>query len=197
MHTIVCRTLIFSYLGHFLPLSLFFIFPLNSPEEQRVVFIVMGVSGSGKTTIGKALARALNIPFHDADSYHSKTNVEKMKRGIPLTDNDRSPWLETLSSNIEKWEKEGGGVLACSALKAVYRKILVSKTQEQVTFIFLQGTRDRISERMRNRKGHFMPETLLDSQFSVLEPPKDAITVSVENTPEKILEEILLKLHYK
>ena len=109
-----------------------------------------------------------------------------MKRGYRLR-TMTSPGLRH-SHQISKNGKRGWRVLACSALKAVYRKILVSKTQEQVTFIFLQGTRDRISERMRNRKGHFMPETLLDSQFSVLEPPKDAITVSVENTRENFEE---------
>ena len=159
-----------------------------------MVYILTGVSGSGKSTIGRELAKVLKIPFYDADLFHPRSNVEKMSRGIPLTDQDRLPWLKQLSEQIRKWEKQGDCVLACSALKKSYREILSQGIPEKVKFIFLQGSIECIRDRIRLRKGHYMPPSLLESQFETLEIPGDAITVSIENSPGLILENIIRKL---
>lgn len=159
----------------------------------NMVLILMGVSGCGKTLTGQMLSNELNLPFYDADDFHPKKNVEKMKSGQPLTDEDRRPWLETLAEKIKDWEKEGGAILACSALKESYRNIL-SSTTETVQFVYLKGSQSLIARRLTNRFGHFMPESLLDSQFNALEEPDDAITVSIENSPGLIVRDILKKL---
>ncbi|TVR16873.1 MAG: gluconokinase [Balneolaceae bacterium] len=160
-----------------------------------MVYIVMGVSGCGKTTIGKMLAEEKNLPFFDADDFHPEENVEKMRNVIPLNDEDRKPWLLNLSQKISEWNRSGGAVLACSALKESYRKLLISKSgQNQVQFIYLQGSKGLISERMKIRTGHYMPAELLDSQFKDLEEPKNALTVSINSDPESISNEILNNL---
>ncbi|MCC5941244.1 MAG: gluconokinase [Balneolaceae bacterium] len=160
-----------------------------------MVYIVMGVSGCGKTTIGKMLAEEKNLPFFDADDFHPEENVEKMRNGIPLNDDDRKPWLLNLSQKISEWNRSGGAVLACSALKESYRKLLISKSgQNQVQFIYLQGSKGLISKRMKIRTGHYMPAELLDSQFKDLEEPKIALTVSINSDPESITNEILNNL---
>lgn len=137
-----------------------------------MVIIVMGVSGSGKTTIGQALAAALHWSFSDADDFHSPANVEKMKNGIPLTDEDRAPWLHTIRAEIERWKRdEPGHVLACSALKGSYREIL-GQSDPEVKFVHLRGGFDLISQRLKRRKSHFFNSALLSSQFDALEGPK-------------------------
>jgi len=159
-----------------------------------MIYIVMGVSGSGKTRIGKKLAQKLSLPFHDADNFHPQFNINKMKSGMPLTDSDRKPWLEKLANNVNKWKEEGGAVLACSALKKSYRQLLKSKEDSAVQFIYLKGTPEFIEKRMRRREGHFMPPGLLNSQFEALEEPQDAIVVSITQKPAKIVNEILKKI---
>ncbi|GAL86492.1 6-phosphogluconate dehydrogenase [Sporocytophaga myxococcoides] len=153
----------------------------------------MGVSGCGKTTIGQLLSSHLNLPFFDGDNFHPEINIKKMSSGIPLTDEDRLPWLTSLSENLTKWELTGGAVLACSALKEYYRQILLS-SQIPVTWVFLDGNMDIIKQRLDSREGHYMPSTLLSSQFGLLERPQYGIHVNISSTPELIVQEILKKL---
>ena len=155
-----------------------------------MVYIVMGVSGCGKTTIGNLLAREKQIPFFDADDFHPPVNIKKMSAGIPLDDSDRLPWLQVLSEKIKEWSEANGAILACSALKKDYRDILQSKT-EDVTIIWLDGSYELIKSRMQDREGHYMPPGLLKSQFDALEPPKNAIRIDIDKKPETIVSEIL------
>ena len=154
--------------------------------------IIMGVSGCGKTLIGKKIAAALGGIFEDADDFHSAANKAKMTASIPLTDEDRWPWMHTLRARIE--EMRGCTtcyVLACSALKQSYRDIL---SGDGTIFIYLKGTREVIASRLDARKGHYMPANLLDSQFSTLEEPQNAITIDVSSTPEQIVAKALQRL---
>lgn len=150
----------------------------------------MGVSGSGKTTIGKLLAESLDIPFYDADDFHPEANVKKMSSGIALNDEDRLPWLLELSKQMALWNTKNGGVLACSALKESYRRILKS-TDTKINWVYLEGSFDLIKTRLEKREHHYMDSSLLKSQFETLEKPKEAITVSIEQTPIEIVETIL------
>jgi 6-phosphogluconate dehydrogenase len=158
------------------------------------VYIVMGVSGSGKTTIGKLLAKELNLPFYDADDFHPSENVEKMKNGIPLQDEDRKGWLAILAENIQKWERGGGAVLACSALKEKYRQQLTSIPEEYLKWIFLSADFELILERLKTRKGHYFKPEMLTSQFETLEEPQYGLRVNVNTSEENILKEIMTKL---
>lgn len=136
------------------------------------IIIVMGVSSSGKSTVGQSIARRLHVSFLDGDGYHPEANVEKMRAGIPLTDEDRWPWLETLAVALHQAaEKKQAAVGACSALKRSYRDFLVEKAGEPILFVYLEGSRDVIAERMARRKHEYMPTSLLDSQFATLEVP--------------------------
>jgi len=151
----------------------------------------MGVSGSGKTTVGKALAYELGWDFFDGDDYHPERNVAKMRSGIPLTDDDRRDWLLTLAQLIsDNLGRSSPGVLACSALKQQYRDLL-SVDPERVKFVYLKGSREMISARMRDRKDHFMQAGMLDSQFNILEEPLGAQTVDINFCPEEIVELIV------
>ena len=156
-----------------------------------MIYIVMGVSGCGKSTVGDLLSKKLSVPFYDADNFHFPENIEKMVKGSPLTDDDRKPWLTLLANKITDWEAEGGAVLACSALKSSYRDILRSTTDGVVQFIYLKGEQSLLAARMKNRAAHFMPEALLQSQLNILEPPNEAITVLLENTLDDIISQIL------
>ena len=158
------------------------------------VYIVMGVSGSGKTTIGKLLAKELNLPFYDADDFHPSENVEKMKNGIPLQDEDRKGWLAILAENIQKWERGGGAVLACSALKEKYRQQLTSIPEEYLKWIFLSADFELILERLKTRKDHYFKPKMLTSQFETLEEPQYGLRVNVNTSEENILKEIMTKL---
>jgi len=155
------------------------------------VVVVMGVSGSGKTTIGKQLARRMGGVFADADSFHPPANIEKMKAGHPLTDEDRWPWLDAMAAQIGQWLAEGRpAVLACSALKRVYRDRLVAG-RPGIAFLYLSGSEAVIATRLANRKGHFMPPSLLRSQFETLEPPGDGervVTVDIRHPPRRIVD---------
>lgn len=158
--------------------------------KNKQVFFVMGVSGSGKTTIGRLLAQKIDIPFFDGDSYHPKANVEKMAAGHPLNDEDREGWLQRLN-RLAKEHSSEGAVIACSALKKKYRRLLRNDMEQGIEFIYLEGSYELISERLQQRKGHFMPPGLLRSQFEALEIPKNAISVSIDATPENIVRSIL------
>ena len=151
----------------------------------------MGVAGAGKTTIGQLLAQRLGWTFHDADDFHPPANVAKMRAGIPLTDEDRVPWLAQLNELAKSANNAGHRIIiGCSALKARYREQLAAGV-EGMRFVYLQGSQDLIARRMAARRGHFMPPGLLDSQFAALEEPTDAIVVSIEQAPEAIVEEIV------
>lgn len=158
-----------------------------------MVIVVMGVTGSGKTTIGEMLAQRLGWGFADADDFHSAVNKEKMHSGIPLTDADRLPWLTTIHDQIAKWlALKENVVLACSALKQSYRQLLWNGPE--VRFVYLKGSYELIAERLRARKGHFADEHILAGQFRDLEEPADAIAVSIDASPEEIVDEICLRL---
>lgn len=159
-----------------------------------MICIVMGVSGSGKTTIGRMLALSLNLPFYDADDFHSPASISKLQKGIALTDLDRKDWLERLSTNIHEWEKEGGAVLACSALKETYRLTLQSIPLAKLRWIFLEGDKSLIQLRLKARSGHFMHPDLLQSQLEELERPAYGIRVNISLTPEELVHQILTEL---
>jgi gluconokinase len=159
-----------------------------------MILVVMGVSGSGKTTVGKLLAEALGAEFVEGDTYHPPANVEKMRRGVPLDDADRRPWLEALSKQIDGWlAAETTVVLACSALKQRYRDVL-AQGRPGVRFVYLKGEEALLRARLERRRGHYMPASLLASQIAALEEPTDAITVDVGGSPEAIALAILAKL---
>ena len=161
------------------------------------VLVVMGVSGSGKTTIAVQLAKVLGWRFKEGDDLHPPANVAKMASGTPLTDEDRWPWLHAIAALIDQWRAEGAsGVIPCSALKRVYRDILIGDRPD-VRMVYLQGDHDLIAKRMAARKGHFMPPALLDSQFSTLEEPgpdERPITVHIGPAPEVLVAEIVQRL---
>lgn len=161
-------------------------------EEARIYY-VMGVSGSGKTTLGKALAQWLAIPFFDGDDFHPDENIAKMSRGIPLNDADREGWLHRLNA-LAREHTAHGAVIACSALKEHYRDLLARGVERQVVWIFLRGTYDEIAERMEKRKGHYMPPSLLRSQFEALQPPDRAIEIAVSASLGEALDVLRQKL---
>jgi gluconokinase len=156
--------------------------------------IVMGVSGSGKTTVGKALAQQLGWDFFDADDFHPPENVAKMANGIPLNDSDRAPWLAALHDLISSTLKaDRRGILACSALKERYRQQLIDDDPD-VQLVFLKGTYDLIWSRMSARKDHYMKPHMLQSQFKTLEEPADALTVDISQPVSEIVQEIVKDL---
>ncbi len=157
------------------------------------VFVIMGVSGTGKSTIGKLLSDALQIPFYDGDDFHPEANIKKMSDGKALNDDDRRGWLIRLNQ-LAKEHKSKGAVIACSALKQSYRDLLLSEMEDYLEFVYLEGSFELIKSRSENRDGHFMPLDLLQSQFDTLEPPLEAIIVSVANTPTEIVTSILNQL---
>ncbi|MGD1079366.1 MAG: gluconokinase [Candidatus Sulfotelmatobacter sp.] len=158
-----------------------------------MIVIVMGVVGAGKTTVGRLLAEQLGWEFADADDFHPASNVEKIRHGIALTDDDRRPWLEALREAIAHWIAEGKNVvLACSALKRGYRREL--EVGSEVRFVYLKGSAGLIAERLRLRQGHFAGEQILASQFADLEEPEAGATVEIAATPQTIVAEIREKL---
>ena len=166
-------------------------------KEIPCALVVMGVSGSGKSTIAEKLAERLGWIFEDGDSFHPASNVAKMRAGHPLTDEDRWPWLQAIADEIDRVCKAGKRtVIACSALRHAYRDILVHGRSD-VRIVFLSGTQALIADRLARRKGHFMPAGLLDSQFKTLEPPEASerpVTVSIDASVETIVEDIIRQL---
>ena len=162
-----------------------------------MVIIIFGVSGAGKTTVGELLARELGWHFHEADDFHSQANIEKMRRGVPLTDDDRWPWLENLRELIKRCVAANeNAVLACSALKRAYRKHL--RIGPEVKLVFLRGDYATISEHLRHRRGHFMNPELLRSQFADLEEPQpdeNVTTIELGRTPQELVNEIKTNLN--
>jgi carbohydrate kinase (thermoresistant glucokinase family) len=161
-----------------------------------VIVIVFGVSGAGKTTIGKLLAEELGWQSYEADDFHPRANIEKMRSGRTLTNEDRWPWLELLREQITRsLAAKGNAVLACSALKRAYRERL--RVSDDVKFVFLRGDCALIERQLRRRRGHFMNPALLQSQFADLEEPQpdeDVLTIDLGRTPEELVEEIKVKL---
>jgi carbohydrate kinase (thermoresistant glucokinase family) len=162
-----------------------------------LVIVLMGVAGCGKSTTGAALARALGWPFRDADSFHPPANIEKMSRALPLTDEDRWPWLAAIAEWIDERRETGkAGIVSCSALKRAYRQRIVG-TRREVRLVYLKGDMDLIGRRLRARKQHFMPATLLASQFTTLEEPhteERPVIVSVAMSPRRVVDAILRQL---
>jgi carbohydrate kinase (thermoresistant glucokinase family) len=165
----------------------------TTPVARAIVVVVMGVSGSGKTTVAAMLAGRLHWRFEEGDALHSAANIAKMSQGIPLTDEDRRPWLQAIAAVITGWIDEGqSGVVACSALKQAYRRIIIDGNPA-VRLVYLQGSRELIQRRMAMRHGHFMPLALLDSQFDTLEEPtpeEHALVISIDRRPDEIVTEI-------
>ncbi|OKO88433.1 gluconate kinase [Bradyrhizobium sp. NAS80.1] len=165
--------------------------------EAPCALIVMGVSGSGKSTVAEALGERLGWRFEDGDSFHPASNVEKMRAGHPLTDEDRWPWLNAIADEIARVCGRGEHVIiACSALKHTYRDVLL-RGRDDVRFVFLRGTKELIAARLAQRKGHFMPPELLTSQFNTLEPPEASehvITVSIDESVEAIVDGVVRQL---
>ena len=163
-------------------------------DQQTRAIILMGVSGAGKTTIGRRLAKELGWTFYDGDDFHPKVNVRKMRGGEALTDDDRRPWLRALQCHIADLLSEGEpAVVACSALKEDYRKALL-KGNEGARVVYLKGSYTLIEERLKERRGHFFDAELLASQFEALEEPKNAIIVDISQSPKEIVREIEKRL---
>lgn len=151
----------------------------------------MGVSGSGKSTVGGAIAEKLGIPFLEGDAFHPAANVEKMRQGIPLMDEDRWPWLDRVARELKaEARKKGGAIVSCSALRRIYRDRLRAAVGPELRFVFLEGDKATLSGRMQHRQGHFMPASLLESQFATLEAPRgeeDVLTVNVAGPIENVI----------
>jgi gluconokinase len=158
-----------------------------------MIVIVMGVVGAGKTTVGQLLAQELGWQFADADDFHPPANIEKIRRGVPLNDDDREPWLDRLRQFlVDNDARRCDLVLACSALKRSYRQAL--QVGPAVRFVYLKGTANLIAERLRSRQGHFADGQILASQFADLEEPEDAIVVDIAGTPEELVNQIRKRL---
>jgi len=163
-------------------------------SDARLI-VLMGSTGCGKSTIGIQLARQIDASFIEGDSHHSAQNKAKMKSGVPLTDQDRWPWLQRLANEMSRME--GSVVTSCSSLRKVYRSYIVAHTNEPVLFVYLHGSRELLASRLRSRHGHFMNKELLDSQLSTLEVPDESefsITVDIDQDPKTIVQSIHNKL---
>jgi len=168
-------------------------------QEHRsiVVALVMGVSGTGKTTVGEAVARRLHWDFLEGDVLHPPANLAKMSSGQPLDDADRAPWLAAIAAHIDEWRRAGrSGIVSCSALKRKYREIIMGDRPE-VLLVYLEGSREVIAQRLARRRGHFMPASLLDSQLATIEPPASdeyPITVDIDAPITTIVDQIVAAL---
>lgn len=161
------------------------------------IVVVMGVAGAGKSTVGAALAERLGCHFADADDFHGQASIAKMRAGIPLDDHDRESWLQAIHAQVARWLADGvGGVVACSALKRAYRDVVIGDLPG-VRLVYLTGDRALIADRLAHRHSHFMPPSLLDSQFAILEEPtadERPITVDAARSPGDLVAEIATKL---
>jgi gluconokinase len=155
-----------------------------------MIIVIMGVSGSGKSTVGKLLAERLSVRFLDGDDFHPEKNIAKMSRGVPLNDADRAPWLIAVSKALKNHEKDGV-VCACSALKESYRQTLQKGLRKKITWMFLEGSKEILLKRIKSRAGHFMPGQLLQSQFDDLEIPAYAYCFSVNKSADVIVAEMI------
>lgn len=156
-----------------------------------MIIVVMGVSGSGKTTVGRLLAEELGWPFYEGDDYHPPANIQKMTRGGTLTDEDRASWLDMLSQLIRELDGEGrSAVVACSALKQSYRDVLAGRWGTDVRFVYLKGTSYLIRKRLEERRGHYMKAGLLESQFDILEEPAQSVVADITASPEVIVNRV-------
>ncbi len=159
-----------------------------------MVIVLMGVSGCGKTTIGKQLSRKTGFPFFEGDEYHSAENVQKMSAGTPLTDKDRIPWIAALTAAVNA-DTASSQIIACSALTVFIRNLIVEKLESPCRFFHLEGDFKLIEGRMSNREGHYMKSGMLASQFDALEAPDNVVTIDIRHSPEKICEDILKSLN--
>lgn len=159
-----------------------------------MVLIIMGVAGAGKTTVGGLVARKLGWNFYDADDFHSKENIEKIRKGVPLTDEDRLPWLAAIRDLITGLNTPA--VIACSALREAYREILLESGGD-IRFVYLAGSPELITDRLRGREGHFAGVEILESQLGALEEPEDALREDIGRDPESIAEDVIRKLDLK
>jgi len=170
---------------------------VNGTHDTPCALIVMGVAGSGKSTIGETLAGRIGWRFEDGDRFHPASNVAKMSAGVPLTDDDRWPWLQAIADEIDRLCAAGErAVVACSALRRVYRDVLIHGRND-VRLVYLDGSQQLIADRLNRRKGHFMPPDLLASQFKTLEPPERderPITVPIDASVEAIVDDIVGQL---
>jgi len=164
---------------------------------QSSIIYIMGVSGSGKTTIGKKLAARIGLPFFDGDDFHPPSNKERMTLGIPLTDEDRKEWLTNMNALAKEQMKKEGAVVACSALKEKYRTILSSGITIPLYWVLLQGSFELIKKRMDERRDHFMPASLLASQFDALEIPRNCIVIDISAGPGEIVDTIISQIETK
>ena len=165
------------------------------PSERADRFVLMGVAGCGKSTVGAALAARLGVVYLDGDDLHPAANIAKMSAGQPLTDDDRWPWLDRVGARLA--DAEGTVLIGCSALKRAYRQAIATRAGRRVRFIHLAGSRAVIEARMGARQGHFMPVALIDSQFATLQPPgpdEDAVTVDIDQPLDALVEEILRRI---
>ena len=171
--------------------------PSISPAQRRMnrnLYVMMGITGSGKSTVGAGLAKALGVDFVEGDDYHPSENVRRMAAGIPLTDADRADWLRSLAVRLREASESGAGiVVTCSALKRSYRDLLRAAAPD-VQFVYLRGSRALIAERVAERRDHFMPASLLDSQLATLEQPESderAWTCDIKDPPQQIVDDIM------
>lgn len=159
-----------------------------------MIILLMGVAGSGKTTVGRLLAERLRWSYYEADDFHPAANKAKMGAGVPLNDEDRAPWLEAIHRAMQDCARqERPAVFTCSALKARYREVL-GEGLTQLKWVYLNASRELLLDRLRHRSAHFMKASMLDSQFAALEPPKDALAIDVRQSPEEIVDLIVRHL---